>query len=131
MKKKSALTISSPDELNKGLQHTSPITWVILVSILALLLVFFAWGMFTRLPAKLSGSATVTDGVATLRYKTSEAKDIKVGLKVYINDKEAEILTVFADTNTAETTSFDLENGNYTYYVVIKEIRPLDFLLGK
>lgn len=131
MKKKHALTISSPDELNKGLQRTSPITWVILFSVLALLLAFFAWGMFTRLPAKLSGSATVTDGVATLRYKASDAKDIKVGQKVTINGKEAEILTVFKDTNTAQTTSFELENGDYTYYVVVKEIRPLDFLLGK
>ena len=87
--------------------------------------------MFTRLPAKLSGSATVTDGVATLRYKASDAKDIKVGQKVTINGKEAEILTVFKDTNTAQTTSFELENGDYTYYVVVKEIRPLDFLLGK
>ena len=131
MKKKSALTISSPDELNKGLQHTSPITWVILIGILALLLAFLAWGMFTRIPAKLSGSATITDGVATLRYKASDAKDIKAGQKVTINGKEAEILTVFKDTNTAQTTSFELENGNYTYYVVVKEIRPLDFLLGK
>ena len=131
MKKKHALTISSPDELNKGLQRTSPITWVILFGVLALLLAFFAWGMFTRLPAKLSGSATITDGVATLRYKASDAKDIKVGQKVTINGKEAEILTVFKDTNTAQTTSFELENGDYTYYVVVKEIRPLDFLLGK
>lgn len=127
--KKNAPTISNPDELNKYLQHSSPVTWIILGSVVALLLAFFGWTYFGRIPAKISGEATLVNGVATLRYNVSEEKKLVIGQKVLIDQKEGKLLS-FAD-GEAQASSFELSDGAYTYYVVVAELRPIDWLWSK
>ena len=127
MRKKNK-SITSPEELNKNLQYSSPLTWIILTSVVLLLLGFFAWSFLFKIKEKVSGTANISNGEVTLVVEEKSLDKLKVGQKVYISDLEGEILS-FSD-NKPVVSSFSLADGDYEYYVVIKEIKPVDFLLG-
>ena len=127
MRKKNK-SITSPEELNKNLQYSSPLTWIILASVVLLLLGFFAWSFLFKIKEKVSGTASISNGEVTLVVEEKSLDKLKVGQKVYISDLEGEILS-FSD-NKPVVSSFSLADGDYEYYIVIKEIKPVDFLLG-
>ena len=127
--KKEKITISSPDDLNKHLQHTSPATWIVLGLSIAVMVAFFAWSMLAKLTIKVIGKANIASGVVTLNVKAADLEKLKEGQKVYIADKEGTILS-FNDKQPVVST-FTLSDGEYDYTIVIKEMRPADFLLGK
>lgn len=128
MKKKNK-SITNPDELNKNLQYSSPITWIILASVVLLLLGFFIWSCIYKIKEKLTGTANITAGQVTLVVEEKSLNKLAVGQKVYIAGLEGEILS-FND-NQPVVSSFTLDDGSYEYYIVIKEMRPVDFLLSK
>ena len=128
--KKQVQTISSPEELNKHLQRTSPSTWIVLGSIVGLLLGFFVWAFVYKFKAKITGSAIIESQEVTLNVSSSDLAKLEVGQKVYINDKEGEILS-FNDNGQPKVSSFTLSDGSYTYTIFLKEMRPIDFLLSK
>ena len=127
--KKQEIRISNPEEFNKHLQHTSTVTWIILGLVTALLISFFVWSCIYKLTIKLTGKADISGGEVTLHVKDSDLKKLQVGQKVYIENKEGQILS-FLDKQPVVST-FELSDGEYTYNVVIGEMRPVDFLLGK
>lgn len=127
--KKKVTSISNPDELETHLQSTSAPTWVILGLVAALLVSFFAWSYFARIPVHLRGSASLNGGEASLHIAESERSKLAVGQKVVISNKEGTIISL--DEEWPLATSFDLQDGEYVYYVVIKEARPFDFLVHK
>ena len=127
--KKQQIRISNQDELNKHLQYTSPFTWIALGLIVALLAGFFAWSFLFKLTIKLTGKADVENGAVTLHLENSDLGKLKVGQKVYIAELEGEIISFNDDQPVV--SSFALENGEYTYKIVIGEMRPIDFLLSK
>ena len=126
MKKKAIPNISNPDDLNKHLQRTSPSTWVILGVIIAFLVSFFGWTFFGSIPIKVSGTATLSNGEASLVVPLADKKRISLGQKVSIFDKEGEISTV--NENQIIAKFFDLPDGEYFYSIFIEMKRPISFL---
>lgn len=127
--KKNNKTITNPDELNKNLQYSSPITWIILTSVVFLLLGFFVWSCIYSITFKLTGMASINEGQVTLVIEERSISKLQVGQKVYIAGQEGEILSIKDDQPVVST--FSLQDGDYEYYIVIGEKKPVEFLLGK
>lgn len=127
--KKNNTTISNPDELNKHLQHTSFGTWLILGIVIVLLGGFFAWSILYKLQVKIKGTANINEGEVTLNMESSSLEKLEVGQKVYI-EKEVGTILSFDEDGQPIVSSFSLDDGDYPYYVVIKEMKPIDFLIG-
>ena len=128
--KKSVTNIANPDDLDKALKHTSPLTWISLGIVGALLIAFFAWSLIYKIAIKISGIANLYNNEVTLHIEKSHLNELAIGQKVYINDKEGEILSIRNDGQPV-VSKMNLEDGEYTYYIVVKEVHPFDFLIGK
>lgn len=126
--KKNIKSITNPDELSKNLQYNSPITWIILSLVMLLLVAFFTWSFIYKIKVKISGKADIISGQVTLHVEETSLKKLEVGQKVYISEIVGEILSF--NEGEPVVSEFDLEDGEYDYYVVLKEIRPIDFLMG-
>lgn len=127
--KKQQIRISNQEEFNKHLQHTSTTTWVVLGAAVVGLISFFAWSILYKIDIKLMGKANIASGAVTLELKESDLRKLKVGQKVYIEQKEGEILS-FQDDQPV-VSNYELSDGEYTYKIIIRKARPIDFLLGK
>jgi len=127
--KKTLKSISNPDELNKNLQYTSPLTWIILGASVLALAGFFIWSCLFTLKVKIFGDATVKDGQVVLAVEESKKSKLAIGQKVIINDKEGSIISI--NDNEPVVSEFDLQDGNYTYTIILKEIKPIEFLFNK
>ncbi len=121
--------ISSPEELNKRLQSTSFVTWLILGIVAALLIGLFTWSCIHELKICLTGKATINDGVATLVIDDNDLNKLKVGQVVDINNIKGEILSINED-RTPVVTHFELANGDYEYTIILEEKKPISFVFG-
>lgn len=128
--KKSITSITNPDDLDKALKRTSPMTWISLGVVAALLISFFVWSLVYKIAIKITGTANVNNSEVTLHVEESHLDEIAVGQKVFIKDKEGEILSL-KDDGQPVVSNMTLEDGEYTYFLVLKEVRPFDFLIGK
>ena len=128
MKKKEDISISNPDELNKHLQHSSPVTWIVLGAVILSMVGFFVWSLIYKIQIKVTGTASILSGEASLRVEDKSLDKLKVGQKVYISNQEG--ILSFND-NKPVVNNIALSDGEYTYYIVIGEKRPIDFLIGK
>ena len=128
--KKENVSINSPDELDKHLQYSSPITWIVLGTTIAVMLAFFVWSCVYKLPIRLSGSASVEAGQATLVVEEQDKDKLVAGAKVYILNKEGVVSYV---DDKPIVSNLDLADGIYTYRtdIVIQEIHPIDYLIKK
>lgn len=127
--KKINKTISSPEELNKSLQYSSPITWIILGLTILLLVGLFSWSIVYKLKLKISGQASVNKGIVSLKIDESSLDKLKTNQKVYIANQEGFIVSI--DENKQPVVSgFNLIDGEYEYEIVLDEIRPINFLFG-
>ena len=126
--KKNNSTISNPDELNKYLQHSSIVTWLILGLVSAILVGLFVWASIYKLKIKLTGKAIITDEIATLNVGESDLSKLKEGQIVYISGKEG--LLSF-DNSGKPISQFELADGEYTYSIILKEVKPINFLINK
>ena len=127
--KKNNKTITNPDELNKNLQYSSPLTWTVLSLVVLLLVSFFTWSFVYKIKVKVDGRANISAHQVTLRVEESSLNKLAQGQKVYISGLEGEILS-FKDEQIV-VSNFNLDDGEYDYYVVIKEVRPIDFLFSR
>lgn len=125
--KKPASSISNPDELNKRLQRTSPVAWVSLAVCVLAMAGFLAWSFLYRFQDKIVGSAHIDNGQATLVVDPSKKNKLAVGQKVYIAEQVGEIVSL--NNDNLVVSSFSLPNGDYTY-TIVREVRPVDFLIG-
>lgn len=127
-KKNKNIGITNPDELNKHLQYTSITTWIVLGAVILSLAGLFTWSFVYKIQEKITGNASISSGAVTLTIEESQKPRLAVGQKVYIADKVGEILSF--DDGSPVVSLFDLEDGsNYTYTIVVKEMRPIDFLI--
>lgn len=127
-KKNKNIGITNPDELNKHLQYTSITTWIVLGAVILSLAGLFTWSFVYKIQEKITGNASISSGAVTLTIEESQKPRLAVGQKVYIADKVGEILSF--DNGSPVVSLFDLEDGsNYTYTIVVKEMRPIDFLI--
>ena len=125
MKRKS---ITNPDELNRNLQYSSPITWIALGSVILLILGFFIWSFIYKVELKIEGIASITSGEATLYVDSSSLNKLKVDQKVYISGIEGKILSFDEDKQPIVST-FPLNDGEYPYYIEVF-MKPVDFLIN-
>jgi len=125
--KKPAPSISTPDELNKRLQRTSPVAWVSLAVCVLAMAGFLAWSFLYRFHERIVGSAHIDNGQATLVVDASKKNKLAVGQKVYIAEQVGEIVSL--NNDNLVVSSFSLPNGDYTY-TIVREVRPVDFLIG-
>lgn len=127
-KKKERIGISNPDELNKHLQYTSVTTWVVLGAVVISLVGLFTWSFIYKIAVeKITGEAVVSSGAVTLTIEESQKSRLAVGQKVYIANKVGKILSI--EDGEPIVSLFELADNNYTYTIVIKEMRPIDFLI--
>ena len=127
-KKNKKIGITNPDELNKHLQYTSVTTWIVLGAVILSLAGLFTWAFVYKIQEKITGKALIASGVVTLNVEESQKPRLATGQKVYIADKVGEILSI--DDGNPVVSLFDLEDGsNYTYTIVVSEMRPIDFLI--
>lgn len=126
MKKKQA-RISNPDELNKNLSYNSPVTWIVLGTVIILLAGFFAWSLIYKIQIKLFGTLYIDSGAVTLVLDDeSKTNELKVGQKVYVSGDEGVISSI--DDNNVAVDNITLADGQYDdCYVVINELKPIEF----
>ena len=130
MKKKNK-TITNPDELNKSLSYSSPITWITLSTVIILLIGFFVWSFIYKIQIKVSGLATINSGNVTLHVDDSDLSSLKQGQYVYISGQKGEIISINESDKQPVVSSFSLDDGEYNYYIVIDEKKPIDFWFDK
>ena len=125
--KKNSRNFTNPDDLNKNLQYSSPSTWITLSVVILLLIGFFTWSCIYKIKIKITGIASIVSGTATLNVNESKLNQLKKGQKVYISNQVGEILSF--DNKQPVVSTFTLDDGKYAYYIIIGEMRPVDFLL--
>ena len=130
MKKKNK-TITNPDELNKSLSYSSPITWITLSTVIILLIGFFVWSFIYKIQIKVSGLATINSGNVILHVDDSDLSSLKQGQYVYISGQKGEIISINESDKQPVVSSFSLDDGEYNYYIVIGEKKPIDFWFDK
>ena len=122
-------TISGPEELDKRLQSTSFVTWLVLGIIFLMLVALFTWASIYKIKIRLTGKATITSGVATLTIKDEDIVKLKEGQLVYIDNQEGKILS-FNEDKTPVVSSFTIADGTYDYTIIIGEKTPISFVFG-
>ena len=122
-------TISSPEELDKRLQSTSFMTWLVLGIISLMLIGLFVWASVYKIKIRLTGKATITSGVVTLTIKDEDLSKLKEGQLVYIDNQEGKILS-FNEDKTPVVSSFTSVDGIYDYTIIIGEKTPISFVFG-
>ena len=130
MAKKNEYEIKSPEDLNKQLRSAKPFTWCVLVAVILTLTALFLWSFFTKITYKIEGIAHISSGEATLVIDKKRLPELEVGQKVYISNIEGQIMSI-KDDRTPVITTFELEDGDYTYLLIIKIIRPIDYFTRK
>ena len=126
--KKQKAKITSTDELSKSLSYSSPVTWIVLGASVLLLIGFFVWSFVFDIQIKSYGTAHIDSGVATLKVEESAKDSLKEGQKVYISGVEGKILSI--DDGKPVVSAFALADGDYDYYIIIREIKPIQFWLN-
>lgn len=129
MRKRKPVSITSPEELNKNLQYSSPLTWITLSAVLLLLAGFFVWSFLYPVQVKLTASASIVDQAVTLHVEESKLSQLKEGQKVYISGLEGQIVSL-ADKQPV-VSSFALSDGDYVCYIVLRDAHPIDFFIAK
>ena len=124
--KKNKVSITNPEELEKNLQYTSPVTWISLSIVACLVIGLFIWSCVFKIKDKVTGQANVYSGEVTLVMDSKTKSKIKVGQKIYINELEGEILAFV--NNEPVVSYFALSDGEYEYSVFI-EVKPIEYLL--
>ena len=119
--------ITNTDELSKSLSYSSPVTWIVLGAAILLLAGFFAWSFLYTIQVKSFGTAHIESGVATLKVEESALDKLQEGQKVYISGIEGKILSF--DDEQPVVSTFALADGDYDYYIVLSEMKPIDFWL--
>lgn len=125
---KKQVAISNPDDLNKTLSYSSPATWITLGVVIIILVGFFVWSFIYKIQVKVTGKATINSGSVTLHVNENDLPSLKEGQKVYISGVEGQILS-FNDEQPVVSSFTTLSDGEYDYYVVVNEIKPIDFWL--
>ena len=121
--KKSNAYFDSADVLNSYASTTKPITWIVLITIVLCLTGLIVWSFLSKISYKVTGTATIQNGIVSLEIDENNLSEIKDGQVIYIGKEKGTII----DSEHLIVSDFSLEDGVYNYYIIVKEIRPIDF----
>jgi hypothetical protein len=121
--------ISDPGELDKILKRTNPVVWIVLGMIIILLIVFFLWTFFTTLEVKVHLDADIFNSRVVATTDDTNIDRLSVGQKAYIGGMTG-IVAAKEDDGRIIISDMPLDNGSYDCFVVVKEIKPIEFLLN-
>lgn len=83
--------LSSPEELDSLMQVTTPKGWLALLSLGGLIIVALLWGVFGRVPTKISGQGMILERIgashleAVLYFAPIHGKKARPGMKVLVS----------------------------------------------
>ena len=130
--KKTKAVITNPEDLNKYLQYTSPVTWIVLVSVILIFAGFFVFASLFKMQVKLNGVANIVDSVVALNVKEESLSKLKEGQYVYFTGTDVKVqIMSFYENGQPKVDNVSLDNGEHPYYIVLEEIRPISFLIGR
>ena len=124
---KKVIKITSPDDLNKNLSYSSPMTWITLTAVIGVLVAFFVWALTYNIKVKLFGTANVVSGQIALNVQEEKLKDLRLEQKVYIADTIGTIMDFDGKHQPVVYVPTTILDGEYEYYIVLKEMKPFDF----
>lgn len=102
--------IASPDDLDASLRITSPLVWVIVVGIVALLAGLLAWGFFGSVNTTIEETAVKVDGVVRCYVKPDDVSRVDVGDEAYVNGKKATVASVANTPSSKDEVRTTLKN---------------------
>lgn len=122
--RKSALErISSPEQLDKALTVTSPISWIALVGITVIVVVSIIWSILGTIPVTVSTQGIISPRVGTNSVYVADAGtvvsvSVRPGMEVHIGDElcryrtsSNEMRTVYSD-QVGEISEVVVHNGD-------------------
>ncbi|MBQ6492762.1 MAG: hypothetical protein IJI92_02730 [Erysipelotrichaceae bacterium] len=130
-RKKSIDRISSPEELNSYLRVTNPSVWIVLAAIIILLAGIIVWASVGELCTTAEAIVVSREGSDTVYVSGAKASQVKDGMTVVVEDKEAVIENVIFDEygRAVGTIYVSLPDDTYKAEVIIERIRPIKFLI--
>ena len=132
-RKQSLERVKSPEQLNDYLHVTNPATWVVLVTVLLLIGVLFAWSAFTAYESSATGVGTVSGGTMTVVFDNDNtASNIQTGMNVTVGDVTGVISSVGRDTDgrIAAVAQINMPDGVYEAKVTYKQTQVISLLLN-
>lgn len=128
-RKSSLERISSPEQLDKVLKVTSPMSWLALIGITIIVVVTVVWSIFGTIPVTITTSGIVSSPVGSNSVYTQEAGTVvsmrvRVGDELHLGDpvltyKNAanEVMTIYSDqvgtvANLVVSNGDELTPGN-------------------
>ena len=123
--------ISSPEQLNDAFKVTTPVVWILLGTVIAILAGFFVWASVGRFETLADADVIVKDSRAAAYITGSNADSIQAGMTLRIGDAEYRITDVGRDLSGRAVAYADVSepDGEYSSKVVIESVRPISFLL--
>lgn len=118
--------IQSPDQLDKHLKSTNPLTWISLIAVILALLGFFIWSFAATITFKITGIAKVEAGEILLNIQANRLKEIKIDQKVYILDQVGYVSSIKEDGQPV-VSGFTLADQEYPFVLVVKQIHPIEY----
>ena len=111
--------LSSPEELDSLMQVTTPKGWLALLSLGGLILVALLWGIFGRIPTKVTGSGIILERMgdtaksleAVVYLSPRDGKRVRPGMKILISptstrlEESGSILGIVSRVSESPATS--------------------------
>lgn len=110
-RKKSAESISSPEQLNEYIRVVSPSVWLVLSAVILLLAGALVWGVFGKLETTIPAAAVCENGHTTCFISAESDTIPKPGMEVILGEKRGDILSV-----NSTPVRFDKSTESYVFY---------------
>ena len=122
--------ISSSEKLNDYLKATSIFTWILLGIVIFCLLGIFIWSFSAKITYKIEGEARINGGILSIEIDEKRLNELSVGQVVYVGSCEGVIKSIGED-NKPIISGIDLEDGEYSYTIILKTIHPIEYLFNR
>lgn len=93
-REKSLKKISSPEELNDYVKVANPGVWLLLVSVIALLIGFFAWGAIGQIETKIDATCLSEDGKLKIYVKEDDMSEITLNTELTVDGVDYKITSI-------------------------------------
>ena len=144
--------VSSPEQLDDYIKVSRPGVWLILIAVVVLLIGVCTWGVLGTLTTTRDAVTVVQGGEAICYVSIEDAKNLKPGMEVYVDDSTGSIQSVGSDPVevTADFNAYIMylsglkagdwvvpvkvktsaPNGTYMAKIVLETISPISFMLN-